>query len=345
MAIGHAGRVLSRWLSVAVVVVVVAAGYAVSRVPVDRPVVPTALAALPSDTASASITDWAGVREAVGTDLDAAYRADLSSVSVLAGSAHAMSEQYGWSVHDLEWESYGQSDRGAGAVLQLSDEIDVDAVRSGLREVGYEEPSDDDGVWAAGNALVARTDPTLTPMLSFVVVREAARQVVISDRRPYVERMAQALSGAVASVADDRSVRSVGLELRDALVANVHVGGRGCELMGFGNASPADQQQARARVTAVGGVGRHAAVGLALTREQFVLAMAFDGPVEGEVAARAELARGEAVGQGGTFDERFTVREATRRDRTVVLEMEPAPDARQLLSDLGRGAFLPAVCG
>jgi len=341
--------VWSRWWSVAVVAIVVAAGYAVSRVPVDRPVVPTALAVLPADTTTANITDWAAVREQVGEDLDAAYRGDYSAVSLLVGSAEPMEQHYGWSVHDLSWESFGQSDRGAGAVVQLDDEVDVDLVRSRLRELGYDEPAASDGVWTGGDTLVASIDPALTPMLSHVAVRADARQVVLSDRAPYARRVARAAAGEVRAVGTEPPVRAVGLQLREAVAGTVHVGRRGCELMGFARASADDKARARQRVAAVGGVRRHAAVGWAKTVGSdgtwMLLALDFASEVSGEAQARAALARGEAVGQGGTFEDRFRVRAVETSGRTVVLDLEPTQEDAQLLSDLGRGAFLPAVCG
>jgi hypothetical protein len=63
-----------------------------------------------------------------------------------------------------------------------------------------------------------------------------------------------------------------------------------------------------------------------------------------DLRPRAELASGEAIGQGGTFGERFRVVEAVADGQQIVLDLEPTSDTAPLLSDLTQGPLLFASC-
>ncbi|MGH3386748.1 MAG: hypothetical protein ACRDO1_19370 [Nocardioidaceae bacterium] len=341
---------LSRWVSLGLVAVTVAGGYAVSLLPAERPVVSSGLRALPADTEIAGVTDWRQVRDEVGADdmLEESYARDLSAASVLAGSAEAMAGPYGWSVHTVRWEALGQSSEGAVAVAQLADDVAVGTVRSSLDELGYRRPSQADGVWAGGEDLVASIDPTLTPLLGYVVVRDDG-QVVMSDREGYAREAAAVLDGDARSFAQTGGVTALASDLRGALATSVYAPARGCAAMGFEDAGAEDQALAARRTKAVGGIRNHRGVGIALVPGEdsvdLLVAMHFAAPPSGEADRRAALATGEAPAQGGTFEERFSVEAADTRGSDVVLRMRPREPDAQLLSDLGRGPFLPASCG
>jgi hypothetical protein len=65
---------------------------------------------------------------------------------------------------------------------------------------------------------------------------------------------------------------------------------------------------------------------------------------EANLRPRLRLARGEAVGQGGTFAERFSVSVARAEDQQVVLDLEPVEPDADLLSDLAQGPLVFATC-
>jgi hypothetical protein len=350
----------------------VGAGVALSRVERPTPPVPTAVAAMPAETLTASVTHWARVRALLGESvggpgraggtgegvLDRAYETDASAVSALGTMTPLMSRRYGWSVLDVEWEALAQSRQGAAIVLQMPSGLDLEMVRERLGEVGYREPFEADGVWRGGTDLVARlaTPGTpLTPLLAHAVVLDDSRRVVFSDSLAYAARTARVSQGSVESLGQQEPVAAVAEQLDDSVAGLLHVGVRGCGVMGFRGASGADQRFAAQRVDAVGGVGRFAAVGLGvepgdevrLHRPPLVVAMHFDDTTAtaDEARRRALLAVGEAPGQGGTYESRFAVESARQRGGDVVLRLRPREADAQLLSDLNTGQLLFASCG
>ncbi len=349
-------------VALATLVAVVGAGVALSQVERTTPTVPTALASMPAETLTASVTDWARIRALVGgrgsatAVLDRAYDRDASAVSVLGDMTAVMERRYGWSVLDARWEALAQSRRGAALVVQLPPEHPMGPVRERLEELGYLEPFESDGVWRGGGDLVAGIDASLTPLMSHAAVLDDTRRVVFSDNVAYAARTAEVIEGSRPALAQDESVAAVAENLQGAVAGVVHAGDRGCTVMGFGNATAADRAAAQRRISAVGGVDRYSAVGMALMpgseprglhRAPLVVAMHFDdaGVATGEAERRAALAVGDAPLQGGTYQSRFAVGGAEQRGGDVVLRLRPREDDAQLLSDLNSGGLLFASCG
>ena len=63
-----------------------------------------------------------------------------------------------------------------------------------------------------------------------------------------------------------------------------------------------------------------------------------------DLRPRVKLASGEAPGQGGTFGERFRVREAEADGNDIVMHLRPAAKDLSLVSDLTDGPLLFASC-
>jgi hypothetical protein len=348
-------------IALATLLVVVGAGVALSQVERATPTVPTALASMPAETLTASVTDWAQVRDRLGgrggpaAVLDRAYDRDASAVSVLGDMTAVMERSYGWSVLDARWEALAQSRRGAALVVQLPPDFAMGMVRERLGELGYLEPFESDGVWRGGGDLVAGIDSSLTPLLGHAVVLDDFGRVVFSDNAGYAARTAQVIEGARPSLAQEESVAAVAEELEGAVAGVVHVGERGCAVMGFRNATSADRAAAQRRVSAVGGLGRYSAVGMALMpgptgglhRAPLAVAMHFDDGSDAtdEAERRAALTVGEAPLQGGSYQSRFTLAAAQQRGGDVLLRLGPREADAQLLSDLNSGGLLFASCG
>jgi hypothetical protein len=348
-------------------VVVAVAGVALSLTPRRTPPLPSALASMPAETLTASVTDWARVRATLGAtgDLGAgagllgrAYDTDLSAVSVLGDMADVMEPRYGWSVHDALWEGLAQSRQGAALVVQMPAGFDLQRVRERLRALEYLPPFESDGVWRGGKNVVARIDGSLTPLLGHAVVLDEQHRLVFSDTKSYARRTAAVIQGSVASLGQQEPVTAVAEQLGGATASVVHTGRRGCQVMGFGSAAAPDKARARQRVAAVGGLRPYAAVGLGLMagaagegggprRAPMLVAMHFAdaGAADDQVDRRSRLAVGDAPAQGGTYESRFSVASAMQRGGDVVLRLRPREADSQLLSDLGSGALLFASCG
>ncbi len=156
-----------------------------------------AVALAPADSQRYTFTDWAAVRGEVGVAaseadltelLDAGFDADLTAASGLVGSADLLSAEYGWSPATVAWELLAQGPEGAVQIVSLGS-VSPDTVTGRLEALGYERPSEDDGVWVGGTQLLAelsgRTGLSATPTLQYVAVREGL--LWASDRQPYLE--------------------------------------------------------------------------------------------------------------------------------------------------------------
>ena len=326
-----------------------------------------ALATLPDVTLTANFTDWHQVRETVGAPdvtsaapeadreaaLDAAYEDDLSAVSGLVGSAPVMVEPYGWSVLDLEWEIFGQAREGAVIVAALDDALDPDDVTAGLADVGYAEPdaaADSGGVWEGGPDLLAAFDDTLTPLLEHVAVLADDRLVVLSDAPGYVERTVDTITSESAGMGGLADVAATVAPLDGAITAIVHRPPRACAVTSFDSASLSDRELAAARIAEVGGVRPHEGLGFAIVpsdrRLELVVSMRFETAAiaEAEREPRTDLAKGPAIGQGGTYDERFSVVDSEVQETALVLVMLPIEEQMDLVSDLVSSPLLFTGC-
>ena len=326
-----------------------------------------ALGTLPDVTLTANFTDWRKVRETVnatevsGDDreaarqrvLDAAYDDDLSAASGLAGSAPVMVGRYGWSVLDLDWEVFGQAREGAVIVAELGEAVTPGDVTSGLARLGYTEPdsaADGGGVWQGGPDLLARIGVTLTPLLEHVAVLADQGLIVLSDAPAYVERTVDTItseSGGMGGLAD---VAATAAPLDGAITAIVHRPPRACTVTSYETASSSDRELAAARIAEVGGLRPHEGLGFGIRQSdrglELVVVMHFDSAViaDGQREPRTELASGPAIGQGGTYDERFTVADSEVRDSDLILVLLPVEAHMSLVSDLVSSPLLFTGC-
>jgi hypothetical protein len=320
-----------------------------------------ALATLPEETEIVSFTDWAAVRSALGSDatggssdqvkqavLDEAYERDFSAVSLLALSDADVEAAYGLSVLDTEWEVYGQSAAGAVEVLRMSEGFDFDALGSRLTEMSYSEP-DGAGVRRGGADLVASVGAGLTPQLAHVALLPDEGLIVTSDAAGYAAKTARVAAGDEDPITADDRVSDMAGSLGDGddpVAATMLVGRRTCTVAGFADADPGARAVVRQRVEQAGGVTPldGLTMSLALDGSLTLTMHVSSGDADADLESRQALATGEAPGQGGSFEERFSVAEASAEDAVLTMRLEPAsPDVR-LLSDLGRGSLLPATC-
>jgi hypothetical protein len=349
---------MRRWLAVPVVGAAVAALVALLwwRLDGEQSRVEAALDAVPAQTRIASFTDWSAVRDELAGGsgpaetspdrlLEQAYERDFSAVSLLAVSEAEVRDAYGWSVLDAEWEMYGQSPLGAVEVLRMPEGFDFTAADRRLTELGYAEP-DQAGVRTGGAELVAGLG--LTPQLAHVAMLPGQSLIVASDAASYATLTVETVGGEHDSAASSDSVGDLAAALDpQPVAATLLFGAQACGLAGFAQADPATRQEVRTRVRQAGGVTSPSGLALSLDAEEaLTLAMRFGSAEQAQrdLQARRVLATGAAPGQGGSFEERFTVADAAVTGRVITLRLEPAHGQARLLSDLGRGSLLPATC-
>ncbi len=310
----------------------------------------------PGGTQRISWTDWAAVRRHEHADLSTrstvaelnrflgrAYDDDLSSTSALVTSAPVLQERYGFSPASADWELFSQSYQGAVVMLHLPSSVDLGDVADNLRDLGYREPTDPDGVWQGGEDLLARISPSLTGELQYVALDPDDDLVLTSDSASFLSVAMDAVRGHGARVTGlDGVVHDAGEPFSTA----VYTGDYACGALAMAHAGAADQAQAKQLVAAAGEVNPYSAFAMSDEPDGTVrVAFEFDSAAAARTnaATRATLARGPAPGQGGTFGDRFTVTSATARGSMVVLRLQPRAEA-SVLSDLSTGPVLFATC-
>jgi hypothetical protein len=322
----------------------------------DRTQLAWAVDHAPAGAQRLSWTDWSAVRRHEHADhsarssqaelrrfLDAAYDDDLSSESALVTSAPVLQQEFGFSPADVDWELFSQSDQGAVVMMRLPGSGAVDDVADHLRELGFREPADDDGVWQGGADLLARISPSLSGELQYVALDRADSLVLTSDSASYLAVAADAVHG--------HGARATGLDavVDDAgepLAAAVYSGDYACGALAMAHAGAADRAEARRLLAEAGEVNPYSAFAMSDEpdgRVRVGFEFADDDAARTNADSRAVLARGPAPGQGGTFGDRFRVTSVTAQGSLVVMQLDPRPDA-SVLSDLSTGPVLFATC-
>ncbi|QNN54058.1 hypothetical protein [Nocardioides mesophilus] len=348
--------------TLALVAVLVAAGLVARRL-LDRPDdLERAVGTLPQDVLRATYTDWAAVRSAAGGEdldagsaprqvsafLDRAFEQDLTSTSALAGSTYALEHRFGFSPLEARWEALGQGEQGQVVVLAFDDGTDLGGVERRLRTLGYAEPAGgagSGGTWAGSADLVAALDPELTPVQQNVAVLPEDGLVLMSDAPGSVSAAAEVVRGDAPALRADGVVAAVAGGA--PVTAVLWAGDFACADVSMARADEEDQQAAAALVREAGGV--HPLTGLLIAREAdgtLGVAMAFESDEQAseDLQARVDLAAGRAVGQGGSFTDRFRVSAGEADGRVVRLELTPRPRAGFVFSDITSGPLLFATC-
>ena len=321
-----------------------------------------ALRLAPAEATRVSFTDWEGIRESVGADLnsdstpeevhemvDKAYTSDLTSTSVLPDASGLLQQHFGWSPATLDWELYTQSTEGALMMAHL-DDMDSDHLVEQLTSMGFAAPKNDPadgGVWD-GTLVPFSTftdsgvDSESTPQLTYIAYLPERDLIVASDARRYLSDQVEALGE------DDlpEPMTAAADRLGDPLSAFIYDGDFTCTEIGLGGASAADQDQADGLVDTAGEINPISGFAIAAEPDDDVrVAMSFEDGDQARTNAdtRAKLAVGPAPGQGGTFAERFKLGKVAADDEVVTMQLQPKNDTA-VLSDLANGPLLFATC-
>lgn len=321
-----------------------------------------AVAMLPDSTLRATWTDWESVRaladgpsgRASAGDVDRflsrAYDLDLTSTSAVVDSTFVLSREFGFSPLDATWELFGQSREGAAVLLGMPESVDLADVERRLEDLGYSEPADgagSGGVWAGSADLLATIDGSLTPVLQNVVVLPEERVVLLSDNQAYASSSAEAVTGAADGLDSVDGVPALSSAAGEPASAVLFASDFACEALNMSQADDSDQAVAGDLIETAGGVHPLAGLVMALQPDRsLVVGMHFESSSQAsdDLRPRAELAAGDAPGQGGSFAERFRVVEAAADGNEIVMELEPVDRGSSLLSDLSQGPVLFAAC-
>ncbi len=318
-----------------------------------------ALAVVPASSKRVAFTDWAMVRDRLGSKVDAgssraevdaflgkAYDTDFAAASSVDEAGGALQEKFGFSPATAAWEAFAQGREGATMVLSLPG-ADFGRLADKLSGLGFRKPSEDDGVWRGGVDLVAAIDPTITPELQYVALLADQHLVVTSDTLGYAGKAARVAAGDGDAAA---SVDGVG-DLADGLgnVANavLWTGDFACEDLAMSQADEEDQQLADRLIGRAGGVSplNGLAMGMSRDRALHVVAAFEDSDrARHDLRPRAVLAVGEAVGRAGSFADDFRLVSSKAVGRTVRLVLRPKSRTAYVLSAVYDGPVIFASC-
>lgn len=329
-----------------------------------RPV-PSGVAAaadvLPADTLRVGYVDWAQVSElADGGEVDAgseesvrdflsrAYEQDLLVGSALGTSLAALGANFGVTPLDARWEVYGQARESSVSVLALDEDFDLAEVEGRLADLGYEAPADGSGkggTWIGTPEVVAGMDQPLTPVQENLAVLTDAHLLVMSDSPETVTRTVSVIRGDEDALGSLDGMEDLLAVAEDATTVALWVGDYACEELTMAQADPSDVDAAEALVDEVGGV--NPLTGLVMAQRpdgSLGVGMRFSSSdqASADLQPRVDLAAGEAVGQGGSFTDRFTVTDAYADGELVVMDLTPVDGP--FLGDLGQGPLLFVTC-
>lgn len=314
---------------------------------------PEAALLAPPDAERVLWTDWGGIRDELGLDLDASssaaevdelvergFESDLTAATALGESATVMQQRFGFSPATLAWELFTQSGANATLTMRLGGGVDTDDVAESLRDLGYDEPERADGTWTAGSDLSITGQ--VTPELAYVALDAADGLVFASDRSGGVDAARSA-----AAAADGRPVPAGVVDgLGRPLVALAYDATYACSALAMANADESEQREGETLVEQAGPVNPLTGFGIGVVAGGDVrLTMGFEGGEQARRNAdsRARLLAGPAPGQGGDFPDRFTVRRVEADGDTVRVSLRPR-QGEYVVSDLSSGPVLFATC-
>lgn len=321
-----------------------------------------AVGRLPANTLRASFTDWSAVRSSVpGADLtstsspdemksflDKAFDKDLTTASALSDDFEGLAANYGITPLDSEWEAYGQAESGSVDVLQLSSDVDLDALEESFVEVGYDAPADGagtDGVWAGSPQVVLKLGVPLSPLQQNVALVRSERLLLMSDAPGYLSSVVDLVKGDGDTLDSAQHVSALVEAAGKATVAELWADDFACNDLRMSQADQAAAAEGEALVDDAGGVNPLDGMVMAQQADgTLVVSMAFatSDQASADLQPRTDLASGPAPGQGGTFPDRFKVTDSTASDDLVTMTLDPVDGP--LMDDLGQGPLLFATC-
>jgi hypothetical protein len=275
--------------------------------------------------------------------LDDAFEADLTSRSALVESAPELQTAFGFSPASAAWEMFSQGPDGAAITLGMPGGTDFGTIAERLEDAGFARPDSDTGVWVGGPDLLPSIGDGLTPELAYLVLDADHDLVLASDQQRYLETAHRAARGDADQV---DGLDAVTAALDEPLSAAVYTGDYACAALAMAQADADDQAEAERLVSEAGTVDPYLAFAMGAGGPGDVrVAMEFadDDQARANADSRAALASGPAVGQGGRFTDRFTLRSARADGPVVLLDLTPVRGA-YVLSDLSSGPVLFATC-
>lgn len=333
---------LSRAAAALAIVVALGAGWSAHALDPDtRPAVTTALDTLPVATRGAGFTHWAAIREHVGAD-DASSR-DLSTRSVIEEQGGVLRKTLGWSLSDVEWEVYAQTNQGEHATVRLDGSVSFDDVRARLRASGYEH---DGRLWTLpSDALVGLQ---LTDLESVVSLLPRQRLVLLTNSAATARSVLRVIDGHAPSLAGVHAAADTAQALAGSDAMLLESGRDGCKGAAISD-DPDAEQQARVAERRAGGLQPYVFSGRGLAddggsgfdAQRMVFAMTFDSAATAtrQARVRERLATGPFIGRQGQVSDTLRHPDTRTDGRTLRLAFDHDPDTGVFMTGAGPALF------
>lgn len=329
--------------AVVVIAAALGAGWSSGRVlEADaRPDLTAALDTLPVDVRTVGFTDWSAIRAGAGAE-EASTR-DLATRSVIQEQADVLDDVLGWSLSDVDWEVYAQTNLADHATLRLRRAVSFADVRTKLRASGYTR---DGRLWTLPEGELAGKG--LTDLETVVALVPRKRLVVLTSAPAPARKVLRVIDGDTRSLAGVRAAAGTAQALAGNDTVLLQSGRDGCKDSAVAN-DPDAEQQARTAEARAGALRPYVYSGRALRDEggsgfgaqRVVFAMTFGSPATAsdQAAVREALATGPFIGRQGRISE--TLRDADVRveDSTVRMAFDHDPDTDVFMTGVGPVLF------
>lgn len=295
---------------------------------------------LPASTLRVTWTDWAGLRDELGSlSTQELIDRDLTTSSLLSSAAE-IKQGLGFSPLDAQWELMGQGRDGLALVLKFDD---VEKVADGLEEAGYSRPDSDDldgASWRGSTDLLNGMGLTTFELTNVAFLADEGLMIA-SDRAPY-------LADAVKTAKGDED----GLDLDglapdgDPLALTAFVDDYACEALSMTQADDDAQTVAASLISEAGGVSPLKGYLVAMEPDgvmSIVLAFEDEDQAERNLDPRRALAGAEDPGQGIAYPDSFRLTDAVASGHHVVITAKATKDGYPL-TNLTTGPVLLASC-
>ncbi|WP_040320253.1 hypothetical protein [Aeromicrobium marinum] len=314
---------------------------------------------VPADVHTVNLTDWAGIRDALGeggtaeqrSDLVAtAQTRDLSSRSVVSPSAELLDELFGWAPWSIGWEAFVQTPTGGALIISLPESQSMRDLADRLTEVGYERAGGDGDVqrWTIDSAPLRAAGLAGEGVFTRLAVVPGERIAVSAVDDASVDRVLAVIDGRAPALAGEPLAADVLAPLRKAVTVLAQT-----EEFACGPADPAGvgedaRAQADAALARTGPLTPYRWSARAVAddgdEQQMTFAFGFDtaGVAAEQAAVRQGLATGPFIGRTGRVDDALRDGTAALRGTTAVLTFDRAPDSAVLMT--GTGPVLFAAC-
>lgn len=300
------------------------------------------LRVLPAGALAVNFTDWSSLRHRFAHPLSEGRIRDLTTRSVVAGSADVLQQTMSIDVTRLDWEVAGTIPGGSVLALGLGGQ-DADVIDRAMRRSGFATGSD--GL-VVDDSTLARLGVGELRVLRHVSLRDG--QLLAATSPEAFARLLAVHRGHAARLGSVRAMRQEIAALMPAQSLYVAPRADACADADPTGQGPEAAGQVKVALARAGRLATFQWAGRSLRDDgrELTIAMQFGaaGTAAEQARVRAKLAVGPFIGRSGRVEDELVLRAARHEDATTVLEFARAADGSNVVMS-AVGPMLFAACG